>query len=57
MNEFNIQKWEDSYDLHPCNAVGMYSIEPDELGIDGYINKEWAIAIAKHFKLTDEDLK
>ena len=35
----------------------IYNVCDDSIGVDGVVNKEWAIAIAKHFKLTAEDLK
>lgn len=52
---FDINEFE-SY-MHPMDEPCVYSVDAEELGVDGKINREWAIAIAKHFKLTAEDLK
>ena len=52
-DNFDIIKWEEGYQgLHPMLMPCLYLVSPCEIGIDGVINKDYAIAIAKHFKLT-----
>lgn len=51
---FNINEFESS--MHQLDEPYIEA-SSEHLLIDGTINKEWAIAIAKHFKITKEDLK
>jgi len=59
MRDFDIRKheWSDSDIRHTCKTGGelCFYIRGNRLPI--YINKQDAIAIAKHFNLTAEDLE
>ena len=52
--EFDIGKFTSS--LHPSDEPYV-SAEDNLVVIDGKINKDWAIAIARHFKLSESDLR
>ncbi len=55
MKDFDIEEFESSG--YVMNEPYIYNVCDDSIGIDGTVNKEWAIATAKNFKLTAEDLK
>ena len=52
--DFDINKFT-SY-FHPSDEPFVL-VDGDLLVVDGKINKEWAVAIAKHFKLSESDLR
>lgn len=57
--EFDISEWLHSEDANEADYLDMplMQILDGSLCVDGNVNKKYAIAIAKHFKLTAEDLK
>jgi len=52
--EFDIGKFSSAQ--HPIDDP-FISVNGDLLIIDGRVNKDWAIAIARHFKLSESDLR
>jgi len=53
--KFDISEYIDSRDGH--GATYFFNICSDVIGVDGFIDKGYSIALAKHFKLRAEDLK